>query len=86
MKIYVDADACPVVIKDITEFKKLLLRQKVQIARNFVSRLIVYSTGGEIEYADRQPVEEILGKTEADDFPVRDLIHAVVQSRLFREE
>lgn len=71
---------------DITEFKKLLLRQKVQIARNFVSRLIVYSTGGEIEYADRQPVEEILGKTEADDFPVRDLIHAVVQSRLFREE
>ncbi len=71
---------------DITEFKKLLMDQKEQIARNFVSQLIVYSTGGEIEFADREVIEGILGKTAADDYPVRDLIHAVVQSRLFRQK
>ncbi len=78
------ADGRP--FSDVTEFKRLLLQQKIQVARNFVSRLIVYSTGGEIEFADHQVIEEILRKTEADDYPVRDLIHAVVQSRLFREK
>ncbi|MCR9295692.1 MAG: DUF1592 domain-containing protein [bacterium] len=70
---------------DISEFKKLLLEEKEQIARNFVSQLIVYSTGGEIEFADREVIEAILGKTAADNYPVRDLIHCVVQSRLFRQ-
>jgi len=71
---------------DIIEFKKLLLRRRNQVARNFVSRLVVYSTGGEIEFADREVIKEILKKGEADDYPIRDLIHAVVQSRLFREK
>lgn len=70
----------------ITEFKRLLLEQKEQIARTFVSHVIVYSTGGEIEFADREVIEDILEKTEADNYPVRDLIHAVVQSRLFRQK
>ena len=71
---------------DITEFKTLLLEQKAQVARNFVSRLFVYSTGGEIEFADREVIEQILKKSEVDDYPIRDLIHAIVQSRLFREK
>ncbi len=70
----------------IVEFKRLLMDHKEQIARNFVSQLIVYSTGGEIEFADREVVEAILKQTEADNYPVRDLIHAVVQSRLFRQK
>lgn len=72
--------------KDIVEFKRILMDRKEQIARNFVSQLIVYSTGGEIEFADREVVEAILKQTEADNYPVRDLIHAVVQSRLFRHK
>ena len=71
---------------DITEFKKILMEQKEQVARNFVAKLVVYSTGGEIEFADRNVIEEILSETAAENYPVRDLIHAVVQSRLFREQ
>ena len=71
---------------DIAEFKRLLMDHKEQIARNFVSQLIVYSTGGEIEFADREVIEAILKQTEADNYPVRDLIHAVVHSRLFRQK
>lgn len=70
----------------IIDFKKILMDQKEQIARNFTSQLIVYSTGGEIEFADREVIEAILKQTEADNYPVRDLIHAVVHSRLFRQK
>ena len=70
----------------IRQYKQRLLEQQDQVARNFVSQLVVYSTGGEIEFADREVVEEILSETKKDDYRVRDLIHAVVQSRLFREK
>ena len=69
-----------------TEFKHYLLDKIEQIARNFISRIIVYSTGGEIQFADRDEVEAILERTGEDDFPVRTIIHEVVQSRLFREK
>ena len=67
----------------IEEFKQRLLDQKEQVARNFVSRLVVYSTGAEIQFADRQQIEAILDRTREDDFPARDIIHQVVQSNLF---
>ncbi|QDV82165.1 DUF1592 domain-containing protein [Planctomycetes bacterium TBK1r] len=70
----------------IKEFKNLLMEQKEQVARNVVSQLIVYSTGGEIEFADRDVIDEILKNTEKGNYPMRDLIHAVVHSRLFREK
>ena len=69
----------------IVEFKRLLLDQQEQIARHFLSRLIVYSTGGEIEFADREEIEAILARTRDRGFPLRDLLQACVQSRLFRE-
>ena len=34
----------------IDEFKRLLLDQKEPVARNFISQLVVYATGGEIEF------------------------------------
>ena len=34
----------------IKQFKNLLLSQKDQLARNFISQIVIYSTGGEIEF------------------------------------
>ena len=42
------------------------------------------TTGGEIQFADRAEIEAILQHAQPADFPVRDLLHAVVQSKLFR--
>ena len=70
----------------IREFKTLLLADKEQIARHFVSQLVVYSTGGEIQFADRDSIEAILDRTRKSDFPVRTIIHEVVQSPLFRNK
>lgn len=68
----------------IRGFRRLLLEQRHQLARHFVSRLIVYSTGGEIEFADREELDRILNRTRQDGYPVRSIIHEVVQSQLFR--
>jgi hypothetical protein len=40
-------------------------------------------TGAEVEFADREVVEEILDRTEAGGYGVRSLLEEVVQSRLF---
>ena len=77
----VTADGKP--FSGIQEFKKHLLAEKDQIARNFVSQLVAYSTGGAIEFADRPRIERILEKTRRNEFPVGDLIREVVQSQMF---
>ena len=68
----------------LQQYKKLLMKSKEQVARNFVSKLIEFSTGGEIEFADREVVERILNKTRSKGFLMKDLMHQVVLSRLFR--
>ena len=70
----------------IVEYKKLLATKKRQLAENLVRQLIVYSTGADIQFADRAKIEKILDVCEEDDFGVRSLIHAVVQSELFRHK
>lgn len=71
----------------IDQFKlHLLANHKKQIARNFISKLVVYATGAEIQFADREKVEAILERTAKDDFPIRNIVHEVIQSELFRNK
>ena len=70
---------------NIIDYKQHLLGSSEQVARNVLSKLFVFSTGAEIQFADRIEVERILAKTQDDDYPMRSLILHLVQSRLFRE-
>ncbi len=70
----------------IEEFKRHLLEKKEQVARNFMSQLIVYSTGGDIQFADREELQAIFERTREDDFLLRDIIHEVVHSNMFRHK
>ena len=69
---------------DIREFKQHLMKSKEQVARNLVSQLITFGTGAEIQFADREEVEAILHRHQAADYPMRRLIHEVVNSRMFQ--
>jgi len=71
---------------DIDDFKQILMDDSEAIVRNFISQIVVFGTGGEIQFADREVIDEIMDSTRKDDFPVRDIIHAVVQSRLFTNQ
>lgn len=69
--------------KNLDEYKTILLGDKDQIARNLAQKLIVYATGADIQFADREVVEQIVAKLRAKNYGFRTLIHEVVGSRVF---
>ena len=70
----------------IKSYKNTLARKKRQLAENFVRQLVVYSTGAKIQFADREKIETILNQCKDSDYGVGSLIHALVQSELFRHK
>jgi len=69
--------------KDIDEYKQLLLADKDQLARNLAQKLIIYATGADIQFADREVVEQLVAKSREKNYGFRSLVHDVVQSRVF---
>ena len=72
--------------RDINDFRRILLAQKEQLARNMVRRLLVYSTGAGIQFADRAVVEDILARCRESGYGLRTMIHEVVQSDVFQSK
>lgn len=69
--------------KDIDDYKQLLLADKDQLARNLTQKLIIYATGADIQFADREVVEQLVAKSREKNYGFRSLVHDVVQSRVF---
>jgi hypothetical protein len=69
--------------KNIDDYKRLLLEDKDQLARSLAQKLIVYATGADIQFADREVVEQIVAKLRTANYGFRTLVHEVVQSRVF---
>jgi mono/diheme cytochrome c family protein len=67
----------------IDDYKKILLQDKDQLARNLVQKVMVYATGADLQYADREEVERIVAKLREKNYGFRTLVHEVVQSRVF---
>jgi hypothetical protein len=72
--------------KDITEFKQLILADKAQFLLALTGKLLTYATGASIRFSDRPEVERIAAAVTAKDSGLRTLIHAIVQSPVFREK
>jgi hypothetical protein len=70
----------------IREFKKLLLSQEDDVARHFISQLVSYATGGEIQFSDRDELAQLVKQASDSGYPVRSIIHTIVQSNLFRSK
>jgi hypothetical protein len=72
--------------KDVREFKKLLVQDEVPIARNLVRQFTIFATGAPVRFSDREEIEKILTAAKADRYGVRSIVHAIVQSELFRNK
>ncbi|HZS03684.1 MAG TPA: DUF1592 domain-containing protein [Blastocatellia bacterium] len=72
--------------QDVRELKRLLLSDERQIARNLTGQLIVFATGAPVRFGDRPKVEAILDGTAGSGYGVRSLVHAVIESELFRNK
>lgn len=69
---------------DIHEFKSHLLADERAIARNLVKQFILYATGASVSFGERQQIEAILDSCQKSEYGVKSIIHAVVQSDLFK--
>jgi len=69
--------------KDIREFKALLAANPRQLARNFLQQLTVYATGTPVRFSDRGEIEAMLDGCAAGGYGARDLVHALVGSKIF---
>lgn len=71
---------------DIQEFKDLLLADEERLARGMVEKFIIYATGAEVSFSDRDEVDAILKKAESSGYGFRTLIHELAQSPLFHRK
>lgn len=72
--------------RDIKELRPLLKDLEDQIARHFLSQLVVYATGAPVRFVDRPAVDELMQQLKQEGYGVRSMIHALVQSELFRNK
>ena len=70
-------------IKDLGEFKAMLMERESQVARCLTEKMLTYATGRLLESADRGEVDRIVGELEKGGYHLRDLVHLVVQSDIF---
>jgi hypothetical protein len=68
---------------DIGEYKKLILEDPDAIARSLARRMLMFATGGEIQFADREVLDQIVARLREKRYGLRSLIHEVVGSRPF---
>ena len=68
---------------DIVQFKKELLKRKDLVTRHLTKKLLEYSTGRIMELKDRKELESTFVIAKAKGSGLRDLVHAVVQSKVF---
>jgi len=69
--------------QDIHQLKALLASNPRQLAGNLLHQFTLYATGTPVRFSDRAEIESILDACESDGYRVRDLIHSLVQSRIF---
>ena len=68
----------------IEEYKQILFDEELdQVARAFITKLLVLATGEDLSFDEQDEVEEILDRFRGDGYPMRSLIRAVVTSSAF---
>jgi hypothetical protein len=45
--------------------------------------MMIYATGADLQFADREVVEGIVNHLRENDYGLRTLVHEIVQSRVF---
>jgi hypothetical protein len=67
----------------IDELKQLLGADPERIARSVAGKLLTYATGGGLQFADRQALDEIVADAREHGFGLRTIVHGVVRSEAF---
>lgn len=69
---------------DFRGFREYLGADQRLLTRTLTEKLLTFATGRELGFSDRSEVDHIVAESEKKGFGIRDLIHLVVQSDVFR--
>ncbi|HXG12571.1 MAG TPA: DUF1592 domain-containing protein [Gemmataceae bacterium] len=70
--------------KTFAEFKQLIVKEyQTDLVRGLMKRLIVYATGRKPDVADMKTLTAIMEEYQTKGYPLRDLLKAVIRSRIF---
>jgi hypothetical protein len=72
--------------ENIDDYRKLLLANKDQLARNLAGKLLAYSTGAPPTPLDAPEIDSIVTRVREKGYGFRSLVHEVVQSTLFQSK
>ena len=64
----------------------MLLEYRDQVTAALTEKVVIYSTGANISFADRPDVEGLVEKVKQQGGGLRTLVHEVVQSPLFQSK
>jgi hypothetical protein len=73
-------------VKNLVEFKAMLMERESQVAHCLTEKMLTYATGRLLEAGDRGEIDQITAELKKDGNRLRDLVHLVVQSKLFRNK
>jgi mono/diheme cytochrome c family protein len=71
---------------DVSSFKQLLLDEQPQIMQSLTGNLLTYATGAGVRFSDRDDVDRIVQDVSKSGSGLRTLVHAIVQSEVFRSK
>ncbi len=71
---------------NMTDFKKLLLMGQDRVAHCIAEKLLTFASGRPMGFSDRSEIDRIVAQSKIKGHAMRDLIHAVVQSEVFRSK
>ncbi len=72
--------------RDVRDLKAILAGEQRQLARNLLQQFTVYATGTPVRFSDRRELEKMLDSCATGGYRTRDLLHALVRSRVFLGE
>ena len=70
-------------VKDLVDFKAMLMERESQVAHCLTEKMLTYATGRLLEVGDRGEIDQITDELKKDGYRLRDLVHLVVQSKIF---
>jgi hypothetical protein len=70
----------------IAELRKILAANPEQLAIGVTRHLVTYATGSPATAVDQRAIEAIVKSTSAEAYGLRSLVHAIIQSDLFRSK
>ena len=72
--------------KDVQTFKSQLRSYKDELAQSLVEGIMAYGIGRKVEFSDQDEVRELTAQLRESNYQARNLVHALVNSKLFQHK